>query len=443
MTPAPNAETTPAQIRVTPTAARVAAGDDPATAVAPASPPRRIFLIDDDRFQLKLLHLQLRNLDLQERGLEGIETFESGEAALRAIEEIGVSQVGLVFCDLHMPGMDGLDLMRHFGALGYKGGIVLISGSSERILESAERLTRAHGLTLLGSIDKPIAPQALRRTMDRWMPRGDHAEENGTETIDDRSLREALVEGQLHNHYQPIVSMSDGRPVRFEVLLRWQHPTRGLLAPMPILGAIQDPRLRAELFDHVLASALRRAAHWRTAGRPAELALNITHGEDNIDLDFPERLDGFMRAFGLPPKSVSLDLSFGAPLGSLTEPLEALLRLRLKGFRLSLDRFGSTVASLETLRDVPVDEIKLSRGLVSEAPRNPSLHAMLATSLDLARRLGMDVGAVGVEDEACWHLLRGLGFDFAQGHLVGAPMAANDLHGWREGWEQRRRPLVG
>lgn len=403
---------------------------------------RRIVLIDDDPFQLKLLNLQLRNLELCERGLEGIDAFETSHSALRSIREEGVEGVGLVFCDLHLPGMDGLEVLRHLGELGYRGGIVLISGTSERVLESAERLARSHGLTLIGSIDKPVAPQPLRQVMDRWMPPGDPPVHESEDAVDDRSLRAALSAGQLFNHYQPIVALADGRSLRYEVLLRWQHPTRGLLAPMPFLGAIRDPRLRAELFDHVLNGALRQAVMWRLEGRPAELALNITHGEDNLDLDFPERLEGFVRAMGLPPRSITLDLSFSKPIDSLSTPLEALLRLRLKGFRLSLDRFGTPFACLETLRDVPVDELKLDRGLVREAAQHHSLSAMLATSLDLARRLGMDAAAVGVEDVESWRLLRRLGFDFAQGHLVGAAMTAAELPSWRYDWDQRRGLLL-
>jgi EAL domain-containing protein (putative c-di-GMP-specific phosphodiesterase class I)/AmiR/NasT family two-component response regulator len=401
----------------------------------------RIVIIDDDPFLLKILNLQLRNFGLRDRGFDAVAAYESSQDALDAIQAHGVDQVGLIFCDLQMPGMDGVELLRHLGQVGYRGGIVLVSGTGERVLEAARQLSKAHGLNLVGSIDKPVTPERLRAIIHSWVPPQSMVAEAPVERYSDEALRAALEAGELTAFFQPIVALADGRVARHEVLLRWQHPSRGLLLPAPILEAIDDPALRRALFEHVLALAVEQAADWAAAGRAADIALNVALGADDLDLEFPDRLESLARGAGIAPSAIGLELTFDRSMTQLSAPLEVLARLRLKHFRLSLDRFGTASAPPELLRDMTVDEIKLDGGLVHGAAHQRSLGAILASSVDLARRLGLDAAAVRIEDAADWKFVRSLGYTFAQGYFVGAPMAAGEMPAWHEAWASRRSAL--
>jgi EAL domain-containing protein (putative c-di-GMP-specific phosphodiesterase class I) len=402
----------------------------------------KLVIIDDDPFLLKVLNLQLRNLGLRHLGFDEVAVFERSEDALAAIETLGVDQIGLIFCDLQMPGMDGVELLRHLGWLGYRGGIVLVSGAGERVMGAAEQLCKAHGLNLLGSIDKPVTPERLGRVIECWAPFGLAAGVPATEVYTEAALRTALEAGELVNYYQPIVSLSNGKLSRFEVLLRWKHPLRGVLPPSPILDAIGDRSLRRDACDRVVGAAIEQAAEWRSTGGESRLALNFSLDADDLELDFPERLEALVQMAGLDPSTIGLEISFAHPGENLSAPLEVLARLRLKRFRLSLDRFGTAAATLELLRDIPVDEIKVDGGLVRGAAQRGLLAAMLASTLDLARRLELDAAAVAIEDRDDWDLVRRLGYDYAQGFFIGAPMPAADVEAWRRSWELRRVALT-
>jgi EAL domain-containing protein (putative c-di-GMP-specific phosphodiesterase class I)/FixJ family two-component response regulator len=400
----------------------------------------KILIVDDDPFLLKILNLQLRNFGLRNQGFDEVVAFERGQQAIELLQA-GDGTIGLVVCDLHMPEMDGLEFIRHLGRVGYRGGLVLVSGKGERILESAEQLARAHGLKLLGTIDKPVTPERLREILSALV--GQQGSEVDTDArLSDDSLRRALRSGELVNFYQPVVSMKTGEIERFETLLRWRHPEQGLLLPGLILDAVNDRELRWQVTDHVIGEAIRQACRWGAAGHPTRVSANIALGADDLDLEFPERLAATARDAGLQENAIALELTFTGSIKHLSTPLEVLARLRLKHFRLCLDRFGTSGSTMELLRDIPVDEIKVDSGFVHGARHKRTLAAVLTSCVGLAHQLDLDAAAIGIEDNDDWDFVHGLDFDLGQGYFIGAPMIAADVPAWREQWQERRTVLV-
>jgi EAL domain-containing protein (putative c-di-GMP-specific phosphodiesterase class I) len=221
-----------------------------------------------------------------------------------------------------------------------------------------------------------------------------------------------------------------------ETLVRWQHPEDGLVLPDLFISVAETNGLINDLTRMVLTQALDQAKDWQQTGLILRVAVNISM--DNLaSLDFVDFVTDLTTKSGVPPQRVVLEVTESRLMKDTRAPLEILTRLRLKRFRLSIDDFGTGHSSLAQLRDIPFDELKIDQGFVHHASSNETLRAMYDTSLSLARQLGMEVVAEGVEDRSDWDLLKATGCDIAQGFFISEPMPAEDFPGWLEGWKER------
>ncbi len=395
----------------------------------------KILLVDDDRFALQLLSRQLANL-----GFSSIVQCMRAREAL-ALLEGDAAGFALVFCDLQMPEMDGVEFVRQLVQIGYRGCLALVSGEDERVLRTAERLARAHRLDVLGALHKPVAPQSLQELLSRQTACGDNAPRAARRMYTPPQLALAINQGQLRNHYQPKVSLASGALVGVETLVRWQHPDDGLVEPEDFIGIAEEYGLIDDLTRVVLAAALRQGGSWHTGGLPLQVAVNISM--DNLHaLDLPDVIEREAAAAGMPLTHLVLEVTESRLMKDPLAPLDILTRLRLKHIGLSIDDFGTGHSSLAQLRDIPFTELKIDRGFVHGASRSAYLRVILEASLGMARQMGMSTVAEGVEERADWDLLRTSGCDVAQGYLVGKPMAAAALPAWMRKWESRRTKLA-
>ena len=165
-----------------------------------------------------------------------------------------------------------------------------------------------------------------------------------------------------------------------------------------------------------------------------QVAVNLSM-DNLVSLDFLDLVVGLAAKAGVPPQMMELEVTESRLMEDLRTPLEILTRLRLKRFRLSIDDFGTGHSSLAQLRDLPFDELKIDQSFVHGAWNNEKLRAMFDSSLGLARQLGMEVVAEGVEDQADWDFVRKTGCEIAQGYFIARPMPAADLPGWIQSWQ--------
>lgn len=166
-----------------------------------------------------------------------------------------------------------------------------------------------------------------------------------------------------------------------------------------------------------------------------QVAVNLSM--DNLaSLGFVDDIVGLAAKAGVPPQMVELEVTETRFMEDLRIPLEVLSRLRLKRFRLSIDDFGIGNSSLAQLRDLPFDELKIDQSFVHGACSNEKLRAMFDSSLDLAKQLGMEVVAEGVEDQADWDFVHGRNCDISQGYYIAKPMPAADLPEWIQTWQK-------
>lgn len=392
----------------------------------------RILLLDDEPFMLELNSHLLATL-----GYSAVSTHGNAAAALASFDEPR-GPPDLILLDLNMPDMDGIEFTRHLVEKGYAGSLALISGENERTLQAVSTLVQAHHLKWLGFLRKPVSLQALAALLTKWSPPASRQTSAVKAAYSADEVRAAIANGELVNYYQPKVSLDDGRVVGVETLVRWQHPTDGLVFPDQFIGVAEAHGLIDELTRVVLHDALAQTRVWRDAGLALRVAVNVSM--DNLSaLSFADFVIAVAAVSGVSPVDVVLEVTESRLMADLRATLEILTRLRLKRFRLSIDDFGTGHSSLTQLRDMPFDELKIDRSFVHGAHTNPTLRAIFESNLALARQLGIEVVAEGVEDRADWEFLRRSGCDLAQGYFMARPMPGAELSGWLASWTARLR----
>ena len=242
-------------------------------------------------------------------------------------------------------------------------------------------------------------------------------------------LREGIPRGELVLHYQPKVELRrQMRVVGVEALVRWQHPTRGLLMPDQFIPDADSSPLIGPLTEWVIEEALRQQGDWRKAGIDLTMAVNISARCLTRGSRIPEIIDRLTDARGTTPGELILELTESALIGS--DAPDALHALRSMGERLAIDDFGTGHSSLVYLQQLPLDEIKVDRSFVTNLTTAPNDAVIARSTIDLAHNLGLTVVAEGIEDTATLQQLLEYGCDVGQGYLFSRPLGADELAAW-------------
>jgi len=261
----------------------------------------------------------------------------------------------------------------------------------------------------------------------------DAAEAVRLQTVDE--LRTAITNDQLVVHYQPKIDLATGEVNSVEALVRWDHPTRGLLYPDAFLPLVEEAGLMSGLTRVVLGLALDQAAAWRAQGRPLTVAVNLS-ASSLVDADLPQLVASMLAARGAPPDALQLEVTEEFLMADRDRARAILSRLRHSGVQISVDDFGTGYSSLSYLRDLPIDELKLDRSFVFPMADDARAAALVASTIDLAHSLGLRMVAEGVETQVAYSELAALGCDQAQGYYMSRPVPAAEL----DHWLTNRRP---
>jgi diguanylate cyclase (GGDEF)-like protein len=242
-------------------------------------------------------------------------------------------------------------------------------------------------------------------------------------------LRQGVERGELVVYYQPKVSSRTGRISGVEALVRWQHPTRGLLAPGQFIPAAENTGLIVPLTQRALDDALAAVTRWRTQGLDLTVSVNVT-ARHIANVDLPDQVEAALAAHGLPGEALILEVTESCLMADPARTRTVLGRLRAAGVGVSIDDFGTGYSSFASLRDLPVTEIKIDRSFVSAATGSTANAAIVKSTIDLGHNLGLDVVAEGVETRQCLDLLTAMGCDLVQGYFYSPPMPAADVLRW-------------
>jgi diguanylate cyclase len=242
-------------------------------------------------------------------------------------------------------------------------------------------------------------------------------------------LRQALDRGELVVHYQPKISADSGDLVGVEALVRWQHPTRGLLPPVEFIALAESTTLIHRLTTVVIDDALAVSREWLDRGVRIPVAVNVST-RCLLDSTFPRSVARQLAEAGVEPEMLCLELTESTIMTDPDRALEILRELHEMGVRLSVDDFGTGYSSMAYLRILPVDELKVDRTFIKDMTVNDSNSMLVQSAVDLGHNLGLAVVAEGVEDDVTLVALRVLGADVVQGYYTGRPMSSEALRSW-------------
>jgi EAL domain-containing protein (putative c-di-GMP-specific phosphodiesterase class I) len=246
-------------------------------------------------------------------------------------------------------------------------------------------------------------------------------------------LGRAIGAGELALHYQPQVDFRTGRLVGAEALLRWHHPTRGLIPPLEFVPMAEESGLIGQLTPWVIERALEQQRSWRTAGLKMRMSVNVSM-RNLGDPEFLGTVEARIARAPIERGSLTFEVTEGVMMLEERRTLDVLLQLRALGVNLSIDNLGTGYSSLSYLSRLPVNEVKIDRSFVMDLPA-PGARAVLRAAIAMGRAFRVSIVAEGVKDGSTWLELHSLGCDVAQGYYVSEPLPAEAFVAWA-----RRRP---
>jgi EAL domain-containing protein (putative c-di-GMP-specific phosphodiesterase class I)/AmiR/NasT family two-component response regulator len=364
----------------------------------------------------------------------------NGLEALALLDKLP-AQPGLLIVDLEMPAMDGPELLSALGARGMRAPIVLASSRERALMNSVQDMGTALGLRILGALQKPITRAGLDALLQNKLHSA--VEQQGPtqrQAVDPELLRAALARGDISVHYHPQVEIDTGLIRGVEALARWHDAKEGWIGPDVFIPVAEQHGLIRELTLHVMDTAMRQTAIWSRHGLDLSIAINLSpilleRGE------LVQEISELQQQHGLRAEQIVLEVTESSLLRDLAIALGVLTRLRLRGFRLSLDDYGTGFSSMQQLARIPFTELKIDRTFVHGAHERDSLQVILRSALEMANQLGIETVAEGVESLEDWRLLRQYGCKLAQGWLLAKAMPGGELEGWLPTLQRRRLEL--
>ena len=242
-------------------------------------------------------------------------------------------------------------------------------------------------------------------------------------------VRPALERGEFVLHYQPQLDLASGRIDGVEALLRWQHPERGMVAPLEFISLIEQTALVGPVTLHVIDLALCQLAAWRALGLQLGISVNLS-ARNLHDPELAREIEALLHTHAVPPAALTVEVTESAAMADPDLAVGVLETLRALGVGVSIDDFGSGHASIAYLARLPASELKIDRSFVSRMCESPREEAIVRTTIDLARHLELRVVAEGIETAAACERLAAMGCDAAQGYLISRPAPAEELTDW-------------
>lgn len=433
----PSDETAAAYRAATQTDASSAGG----TAHAPPPGPTVDFdhltmlVVEDHDFQRRTAMMLLRSL-----GVQTVTEAGDGAAALTLLE--GSSRPDVILCDIDMPGMDGVEFIRHVAKGELAGAVILASALDAKVIQAVKAVGEGYGLQVLGAIEKPLTARRLRELLASYRPwprtRSSMLHtSDGASSLTALAVRTALADGRITFHVQPGVDVATGQVAAAGAVPRWQDDSNGWVPPELFLPLLEREGLLGQLSQSALEIACTLTRDYAGAGLDIAISVEIAPGSLH-DTDFPDRAADLARTLGADTTCVTFDLDERAFRGAPASALGVLTRLRVKGFGVSLDRFGTGHVPIEQLRGVPITEVKLAAVLVTGAAADPQRARALEESIDVGRALDVAIVADGCDSEDELRLLLALGCDRVQGAFIADAMPGDALPAWAAGWDPDR-----
>ncbi len=377
----------------------------------------KVLIIEDDPIQALNLKIQLRELGFSD--------------AVVANNLVGLTHAlvdakfDLVFCDIHLPDVDGITLLAEHLQSEAIRAVVIVSVVEDSVLKLAQGMCNQLGFGYVNTLNKPYLlddlVEVLRNVQDFFES---SQQPNLAEHVllSEEEVHELLTEEHLFSVYQPQFSFISGQLIGVEALARIEHKEFGVLSPASFLPLVHQLGLMRTLFMLMLKKS---TAALSVLEQPIRLSINIAQAL--LDEDLYELTVRICEENNYPMSFLTMELTEDQAYNSSPRALANIARLKVKGVNFAIDDFGTGYASLEQLIDLPFSEIKIDRRFIARV-KDDYKHQQLTTSiLRLSQSLGLHCVAEGVEDLVTWEFLRELGVDACQGYYTGKPMAISEL----------------
>jgi EAL domain-containing protein (putative c-di-GMP-specific phosphodiesterase class I)/CheY-like chemotaxis protein len=386
-----------------------------------------------------VLHRTILISMLKDMGFLHVFEARDGFDALEVCEH---NRIDILFCDLRLPGMDGMALLRRLSSKEFKGGIILSSVLDNDVVDAVLRMGNEYGLQVLGRVDKPTSQEQLQALIDRWSPVEDiFREQKPAQHITEVDLHYAIQHGQLKPWFQPKVHFSSGEWSGVEVLARWLHPTYGMISPDVFIPLAEKHGLMHSLTEMIIREALSYYHECAKTKPSLNMSLNLS-ASSLVDKSLSNFLLLHCGLNQINPEQIILEITESAFTEDIGQALEILTRLRMHGFGISIDDFGTGYSSLQQLALLPFTELKLDRSFVDHCHSMTSHMAIVESSIKLANNLGLKTVAEGVEDKETWQRLDKLGCHTCQGFIAGKAMPYHELATWHEDWKCKAKDII-
>lgn len=393
-------------------------------------------LITDDSLTQRLYAKEL----CKDLGAVQLYDAASGVDALVILQDYAVD---VVLVDLEMPIMDGVELIRAIAVNKFASNIIILSAKDPILIASVGTMAEADGLHVLGTFQKPLLPDVLECSLLRFI----HDKKTDTQEslsalemeVSALELSQALINGEITLAFQPKLTVQGLLLKGVEALARWKHPQKGMISPAVFIPIAERHGMIDSLTRHLLQQAFQHKKIWQQYGLRFHLAFNLSP-LSLADVDIIDWITEMAQSYSISPSDVTLEITENALVGELASAIRTLARLRLKGFHIAIDDYGTGFASAQQLSRVPATELKIDRSLVHRVATRPQQHTILASTVELGKNLNLTTVAEGVETEEDFKILVALDADLVQGFYFSKPLFSEDLLQWiRTGLTQMRR----
>lgn len=365
-----------------------------------------------------------------ELGVKEILNATDGVDALKVLQ---TNKVDVVLIDLEMPIMDGVELIRSIAQEKLATSVIILSAKDPILISSVGTMAEADGLHVLGTFQKPLLQDMLECSLLRFIQdtinESQQAAPAITCDVTALELSQAIGRGEITLAYQPKLTVQGLLLRGVEALARWKHPQKGTISPGVFIPLAERHGLIDALTRNLLEQAFVQKKIWQQYGLRFHLAFNLSP-LSLADAELADLLFSLAQQHGIPPAEITLEITENALLGELACAIRTLARLRLKGFHIAIDDYGTGFANAQQLSRVPATELKLDRSLVHRAATRPQQRTILASTVDLAKKLNLLTVAEGVETAEDFQVLVDLGVDQVQGFYFSKPLYVDDLMEW-------------
>lgn len=390
------------------------------------------FLVVEDHEVQRHVFVQL----LRSLGAAAVHSAEDGRAALQVLRDPD-RPVDIVISDLSMPGMDGMEFVRRLSETGAPVSLILASALDADLRASIAHMAKAYKVRLLGVIAKPPTALKLAPLVESYK-----AGAPGVASEDSAFSFDEIAEAWTHNEFEPWfrprVDLTTGKLNGLTAVPRWSHPSRGTLDLADFLPSITARGLEEDFVWMMIQKSTAECCKWVQSGLDVQVAVALSF-KSLTEVDLAMRIRQIAKNEGLEPRHLVLtvpeDLIVGA---SQARALENLARLRVDGFGLGIDEFGTGPLALDELSLIAFTEIKINKAYVRGVHRKDADRAGLAVGLQVAQELRLQAVADGITTEEEWDLLQEWGCTTGQGPLISQPLRASDVIDWARTWASHK-----